>query len=469
MNCETACLPARAPSCRAGLCIALIGFFASHDVTFAGELPAVPRYAFEVGQEFTYAFENRFEQEDGLILSYRGEWVVWVVGKLPNGNSQLVVKQTSRSSSKYELDVFEDAEVLTFERFEMSTTGEFVMRRDPTTIIHPYFVFPRLPEQLDELWLGWEWHDAVEATTHRYRKLIVPISTTPGVTIEDRIDSVLARANPSSNLLRVHIAADLRLPVRLEVEYRREFGVRGTGDGRTILRSSVLRDPTWIADFRRQAGAYFDAREFYIDRLLEAQRAVSDVERILTRGRETLEAAASQLTHTDLASALAIQLQRSELEFNHMVKQADRRREIVGKPAPEWRATDFDGREHSSASTRGKQVVIGFWQRGSSWCLYAMLALARLKAELSGAAPDAPVLVLGANNDPNEADARHAIAVLAPGFPNVRAQEISAAFSVSSYPTCIVIDAGGIVRLHQPGYSSQLVEQLRAILSRAKQ
>jgi thiol-disulfide isomerase/thioredoxin len=58
------------------------------------------------------------------------------------------------------------------------------------------------------------------------------------------------------------------------------------------------------------------------------------------------------------------------------LKNIDRKAIVVGKPAPQWRATTIGGIEISSEALQGKYVLLDFW---GSWCGPCIQAIPQLK------------------------------------------------------------------------------------------
>ena len=89
--------------------------------------------------------------------------------------------------------------------------------------------------------------------------------------------------------------------------------------------------------------------------------------------------------------------------------------ELVGKPAPDYSLTTFDGREVSASSLSGKAVIVNFW---NSWCTPCQHELPELKAFYAEHAGEADFAMVGIVRDDTRKAARglrdlrgHAVAV----------------------------------------------------------
>jgi cytochrome c biogenesis protein CcmG, thiol:disulfide interchange protein DsbE len=81
--------------------------------------------------------------------------------------------------------------------------------------------------------------------------------------------------------------------------------------------------------------------------------------------------------------------------------------ELVGKPAPDYSLTTFDGREVSASSLSGKAVIVNFW---NSWCTPCQRELPELKAFYAQHAGEADFAMVGiVRDDTREAAQGYAI------------------------------------------------------------
>ena len=141
-------------------------------------------------------------------------------------------------------------------------------------------------------------------------------------------------------------------------------------------------------------------------------------------------------------------------------RNAAKRTKLIGLPSPQWKTTDFDELEHSIAQYRGQVVILDFWYRGCGWCIRAMPQVKRIARDFK----DRPVVVLGMNTDRKEEDARFVIDKMGLAYSNLRATGLPEKYSVSGFPTLIVIDPVGRVHDIHVGYSATLYEEVRGVI-----
>src|SRR5581483_3876908 len=118
---------------------------------------------------------------------------------------------------------------------------------------------------------------------------------------------------------------------------------------------------------------------------------------------------------------------------------------------------DLDGHTHHLSDYRGNVVVLDFWYRGCGWCMQAMPQINQIADDFKGK----PVVVLGMNTDTNPADTRFVIDAMKLRYQTlVIDRDAVEKFKVDCFPSLLVIDARGIVRVFDEGYSETLRENM---------
>ena len=118
---------------------------------------------------------------------------------------------------------------------------------------------------------------------------------------------------------------------------------------------------------------------------------------------------------------------------------------------------------------RGKVVLIDFWYRGCGWCIRAMPQMKQLADDFK----EEPVAISGMNSDRNEADARFVINALKLGYPTLKnqgskhAEGIAADYSISGFPTLVLINQQGVIRNIHVGYTPTLRSRIWGLGSRS--
>jgi thiol-disulfide isomerase/thioredoxin len=132
----------------------------------------------------------------------------------------------------------------------------------------------------------------------------------------------------------------------------------------------------------------------------------------------------------------------------------------VGDKAPAVTLPNWEGHSVNLADLRGKVVVIDFW---ASWCSVCRHALPALDA-MSRRFAASPVVVVGINIDKGRAMADRFLAEHLPAPAMLLLHDPQAAvlarFGAEGMPAIYVVDANGIIRLAESGYTP---ERLRAV------
>ncbi|MBI4491657.1 MAG: TlpA family protein disulfide reductase [Chloroflexi bacterium] len=132
--------------------------------------------------------------------------------------------------------------------------------------------------------------------------------------------------------------------------------------------------------------------------------------------------------------------------------------------APDFLAPTFSGGASRLSDFRGQPVVVNFW---ASWCPPCR-AEARELEHVWQAYRDRGVVFLGINVQDTEVGARTFLDEFGVTYPNVRdvADEVTAAYEVSSIPTTVFIDRNGRIVSYRLGQVSeqQLVARLEELL-----
>jgi thiol-disulfide isomerase/thioredoxin len=119
----------------------------------------------------------------------------------------------------------------------------------------------------------------------------------------------------------------------------------------------------------------------------------------------------------------------------------------VGKPAPEIKGVDVDGKPLKLSDYRGKVVVLVFW---GSWCGPCM-AMVPHERELLDRLKGQPFALLGVDCEPDKDIARGVIASERMTWPSwydgaPGEGPIARRYHVRGYPSVFVLDAKGIIR-----------------------
>jgi len=139
---------------------------------------------------------------------------------------------------------------------------------------------------------------------------------------------------------------------------------------------------------------------------------------------------------------------------------------LVGRPAPNFRLTLFNGGALDTAGLRGRLLVVNFW---ASWCIPCRDEAPLFEALWRGFR-DQGVVVIGVNIQDSPSAARGFIRVFEQTFPNGPDSDgrLSIDFGVYGVPETFIIDQNGIIVAKRVGLATEewLVGQIQRLLSR---
>ena len=134
----------------------------------------------------------------------------------------------------------------------------------------------------------------------------------------------------------------------------------------------------------------------------------------------------------------------------------------IGKPAPEFVLTSFEGQDYASEELRGKVLVVNFW---ASWCNPCELEAEDLQTAWEMYEPTGEVLFLGVDWTDTDREAQAYMEKFGITYPNGPdyGTRISQAYRTSGVPETYIIDKDGILAYVKLGPFSSLQEILAAI------
>ena len=118
---------------------------------------------------------------------------------------------------------------------------------------------------------------------------------------------------------------------------------------------------------------------------------------------------------------------------------------LLGKPAPDFVLTRFDGSKVTRADLAGKTIIVNFW---NSWCLPCQEELPALQAWYAAHSDDASVVMVGIPRDDFASEIRKAAREDHMGWAvqNDRgAQAATLAYATIGQPESFVISPSGLV------------------------
>lgn len=406
----------------------------------------LPRYRLTPGRELTYRTEWAYKIGDGRD---RSEWTVWVLRTNPDGSARLLfrcVELTTRVRGGQT----ENAPRTRLLYADLFPDGR-VLPNPPTLRGGQATLFPRLPKNAAEGAAGWETRDGVVTATMK------PV---PGDGFR------FATVFVAVTLDGLHLGSSRRtstfdpargLVVKAETESAHGY-FKGPGTGTLELTGEKTLPPTELAELADDAGRFFAATATYEEAMSAAAKLTpARADEAATKAGDALRAVGGALERPDLKAALADRVKDHDGSARKAVEDAERRAQVVGKPAFEFDATDLDGKPVRLADLKGKVVVLDFWFRACGHCIKAMPQVNQLAGDFAGE----PVAVLGINTDEDKADAEFVVKEMGLKYPTLRlGHEQAEKFRVRGFPTLVLIDNKGVVRDLHVGYSPTLREDV---------
>jgi thiol-disulfide isomerase/thioredoxin len=450
---------------------------------------ALPRYQFQVGQEFVYSYRDENVDEarprrGGPVQKSRSvgstQWRIWVLEKNAEGSWRLFVDRDTREAN---VDRHVEVSARVLHEFDIFPDGRLVARR--TTGDHlgdanyPTPLFITLPADKHEL--AGEWRSPTNVGS---APPIGRIDPPGGRTFRCSIDS--HRTGPGASLVihcRQHLPGegvpgmtktrDCSFDVAagrllgFEEELTDDSGNRRSHCVATVKLVSVSDRPAaWLAELKHEADA-FSQRQVQYDaeaETLNASQSIKEYADQVTRIRNWLNAARESAQLEPIREQYGALLKRLDEVAKWALPRAKGREELSATAPTDWELSDFEGRPHRLRDYRGRVVVLNFWCKGCGWCIKAMPEI----NELAKAYKSKGVAVLGMNIDEEDEDALSVIRREHPVYATLKALPAEKFYRSSDFgcPFFIILDQTGRVRHVECGYSPDLAKRLGKVIDR---
>ncbi|HEX4146107.1 MAG TPA: TlpA disulfide reductase family protein [Pirellulales bacterium] len=426
--------------------------------TELGENP--PRYHLKAGQKIEYRdlrqSDGEGKRKDTFGLTY------WVVGENPDQSWRILfhhvsehawiddkgAETTKASSDEFGyFDLFADGRIVTCQRwFSLS----------------PELFFLRLPPEPLTAETTWE-SVSSDGATKWFFQAEPPAADAPTWLFTARKEYLHDKIFLTSGKLSQTFDLERGLVRSATSRLEQGWGIEQTVVGNRELVGNEQLPEAEARQLSREAAIYF--------------RAIDDVQPLYNAAERDLRHTAELLDRVDAAFAgLAGQLQlpifQSILDSERKLRSRARGWRIeaaelfarhVDRPSPEWKTTDLDGTPHALKDYRGKIVLLDFWYRGCGSCLRSMPQINQLADDFK----DQPVVILGMNNDQDEADARFVVEAFKITHPTLKNrigkdEGINTQYATDMFPSFILIDQQGVVRDFRVGDLPTLRDDLAA-------
>jgi thiol-disulfide isomerase/thioredoxin len=395
---------------------------------------ASERYQLEPGVELVY--EGKLEGGgDRLDLDSEIRWNIWIVRANRDGSFRVAMRTEGLAPPRLGLG-------------DLRTDGTYLPLFVDAYTPLPAALFPPLPAA---------WGDAKASvvkgdTQYAFRRRVE----------EDQLLLTFTKSSPEDRVYAVssthtlHFDPKRGLPTRLDSRFSQAYGVKSSGRTTIHLAGTKRHAAEWMEKLGAEVEGCLRAFRAYDEKFLACTGRPEAVDAQAHAAKEVLQRALSRAGHAFVQEQVKSMLEGHAERVKFAREDGARIARYLGKPAATWMASDFDDSVHSLKGYRGKVIVLDFWYRGCGWCVKAMPQIKALAKRFAGR----PVVVLGANIDPEEEDARLVIKTMALPYPNLRATALPEKFGIRGYPTVIVIDRQGVVRDYHVGYAADLEERL---------
>jgi thiol-disulfide isomerase/thioredoxin len=446
------------------LCAAMIiSMLVRPVLLFANETAApegkLPRYKLKLGQELHYSGASTFKYENGSFDS-SSDWKIWVARENPDGSRRLIVRYADAQNSQ---EVSSKDANVSLAYLDLFSDGRFADNSSFGYRFNPHVLFARLPGDENEARSGWQSRSESSDTSYQYAAKATDDASSNDWQFTRIDDGPFNKIYESTSEADLTFDREQGVVREINGKHAQRWGFNGEGTNSVKLESLGQQDAEWVAKLDRDMERYFAASKQYEESLKDLEAAAKDADSRLEQAKQIWTTARGESTSDIVQEAIDRQIAQHDSYSKYRIEEAQKKAEILGKPAAEWESTDLDGKPHRLADYTGKVVVLDFWYRGCGWCIRAMPQINQVAEEYA----DAPVAVLGMNTDANLDDAKFVAEAMKLKYPSIRIdRELPQKYGVSGFPTMLVIDQAGIVRDMHVGYSPTLREDLSASIDR---
>lgn len=436
-----------------GICglifVAILYMLAGHEAV-ASELP---RYKFAPDQELVYSGSSGFDFGNGTV-KYSDTTHFWVTGQNPDGSWHLIYigqnKEILTGDYAPAHGIITNA-TISFGHMDLLADGRRVDK--PATVltaIYPAF-FP-LPADANQARFGWSFAKSFDVEATSYVKQADPWIIE---SIERGIAYDIKQIGASNT---IYFNDELGLVEKIQVEKQRS---KWFGAGTVDLESRSLRNQDWMRQFVSDAHAVDQAEAATEAAYKSVETGAAKPEIAQATAQQALESALAHVQYGLLRDKLHSDLGNLDKQFRLTQHEREVTDLILNKPSPTWVTTDLDGQKHALGDYRGKVVALDFWERNCAPCMVAMPQINAMADQFRGQ----PVVFLGVNGDRRDEDARFVVNKMQLNFLTLHGADIVEKYGVDDFPTFIVIDQKGVVRVRHEGCQPTLREEMAESIS----
>ncbi len=425
-----------------------------------------PRFRLKVGQKLWFSEYEQFayqSEPDNLPVGAApaarstNQWQLWVVEEGTNGWTLLAtVQQKGVTKRPDREDRFEE---LGIARCQVSAEGLCsVLAASGEGSLFDFWrrgLFIPLPGTVEALERGW-CSSAGELTVRGRREAAgAPGQDNRQWRMALELTDLLSGALQISHKANLVLDCERGLVRQADSVISQEYGHRTKTVRHLELIESGTFDPDTLQKVQSEFQAYFDARQTYEDLMRTARTAEGTGP--FDEARQALKQAWQRLTVPELRMAIVrLITDHGPRVHELMARSSDRLSVDEAKPELEWQVSDLQGNTRRLSDYRGKVVVLDFWYRGCGPCIRAMPQLKELVEQFG----NRPVVLLGMNTDSDPQNASYIASKMKLNYPTLLATNVVAQLEIEAFPTLVILDQRGAIRLRHVGYTAKLKETL---------
>jgi thiol-disulfide isomerase/thioredoxin len=422
-------------------------------LTFAAEQGALPRYSFSVGRRVTYAGHGEFDYTGGSFVTSSTVQLT-VVGTNADGSYRIIVRtarrETQGAASQPATQPINLPEEVRYSRIDILPSGRVMAVAGGFEADAPP-VLPPLPADEKELAGTWKSESRLPGATKVFR-LAGPAAGndwTFASSSEGLFKTIYGIADDST----YHFDAAKGLITSIDGRERQDYGFHGSGSDHIALQSDDSLSGAEAAALAKDGDALFAAQTDMDSKLRSISAPPDDSSEITVRICTAISSAMANIKSAEIEAQFQEMLSSVRGREQEQWEEVRRSTAVIDKPSPDFSAVDLAGQKHTLKDYRGKILVLDFWYRGCGWCMRAMPQMKQVAEDFK----DKPVVVLGMNTDRDNADAQFVVDKMKLNYSTLRIDfETAGKFKVQGFPSLLVIDGGGVVRVFDEGYSPTL-------------
>jgi peroxiredoxin len=429
----------------------------------------LPRYNLPLGRSLTYTITSQSKPIDpgagagagaGGETSSVGTWRLTVVRENPDGSRRVIVRSDTTFTQ-----IIEGQKIMTPPQSSLAYADVFPDGRVPQNKSLGMFVdispiVPLLPADEARAAKGWTRENPEKLETMTYA---ADAKANAGAGGRDEFvftaeqSGLMSKIFATTEKTTYHFDRGKGAIVSAAGEISQNYGLKGKGTQSVKLDADQTLPADEVAQLAADYEMFFDAKQTYRRKLQSIDANPDNGPALIADAKAAVERARAAAKTDPVKAELDRILKGHDENVQSAMSGVDGIKQILNKPAPDFAASDIDGKPVKLSDFRGKIVVLDFWYRACPQCMYETPQVKQLAEDFAGK----NVVVLGMNTDEDEKDARFVIDAMGMKYTTVKTSAaVTDKYGVQIYPTVVVIDKEGIVREVHTGFTPTLHEDV---------